>query len=230
MDRSEAAAHLGARLLLIRCAHSESHDDGVAGRAGDRELSPTGRSQAARLAERLAAEQSTFEISHVYSTRLRRAAQTAAVVADVLGLSVHAELLGPAGAGLGAPTQGLQSRVEPLVTSTAVGEGEKTWEQWAPRVGRELELITRKHPGETVVVICHQACILAATQHFLEATYSQAHASIEVDHTAITEWHLRPLDHETSGAEGLRWVLRRANDAEHLRPQLRRSTRRGRHS
>ncbi|WP_255218430.1 histidine phosphatase family protein [Nocardia abscessus] len=230
MDRFKPEARSGARLLLIRCAHSESHDDGAAGRAGDRELSPTGRSQAARLAERLAAEQCTLEISHVYSTRLRRAAQTAAVVADVLGLSVHAELLGLAGAVLGESTQRLPSGDEPLVASAAVGEGEQTWEQRAPRVGRELELIAGKHPGETVVVICHQACILAATQHFLEATYSQAHASMEVDHTAITEWQLRPLDHKASGAEGLRWVLRRANDAEHLRPQLRRSTRRGRHS
>uniref|UniRef100_UPI0005850625 histidine phosphatase family protein n=1 Tax=Nocardia araoensis TaxID=228600 RepID=UPI0005850625 len=77
--------------------------------------------------------------------------------------------------------------VEPLGASRAVGEGERAWEQWAPRVGRELELIAGAHPGETVVVVCHQTSILAATQYFMEATYSRAHVSMEVDHTAITE-------------------------------------------
>ncbi|MGY1983063.1 histidine phosphatase family protein [Nocardia gipuzkoensis] len=229
MDRFETDARSGARLLLIRCAHSESHDDGIAGQVDDLGLSPTGRSQAARLAERLAAEQSGLEIRHVYSTRVPRAAQTAAAVANALGLSVHAELLGPEQESLGEPTQGLPSEVGPLVASMAVGEGGQSWEQWAPRVGRELELIAGRHPGETVLVVCHQASILAATQYFLEATYSQAHASIEVDHTAITEWQLRPLIHEVSGVEGLRWVLRRANDAEHLRAQPRRIIRRERH-
>ncbi|MGY1869434.1 hypothetical protein ACW9HK_30530 [Nocardia gipuzkoensis] len=96
--------------------------------------------------------------------------------------------------------------------------------------GRELELIAGAHPGDTVVTACHQASILAATRHFPEATYSRAHVSMEVDHTAITEWQLRPLDPEASGGGGLRWVLRRANDAEHPRPPLRGVTRRRRHS
>ncbi|WP_280315385.1 histidine phosphatase family protein [Nocardia abscessus] len=229
MDRSEADACSGARLLLIRCGHSECHDDGVAGQVGDRGLSPTGRSQAARLAERLAAEQSTLGISHVYSTRLRRAAQTAAVVAGVLGLSVRAELLGPAAGTLGEPRRVRPFGVKPLEDATVVGETGQTWDQWAPQVGRELELIAGKHPGETVVVVCHQASILAAAQHFLEATHSLAHASIEVGHTAITEWQLRPRGDEASGPQGLRWVLRRANDAEHLRAQPRRVIRRERH-
>ncbi|WP_083880978.1 histidine phosphatase family protein [Nocardia araoensis] len=72
-------------------------DDGVGGEDGARVSSPTGRSQAARLAERLAAEQSSLKISRVYSPCAPRAAQTAAVVADMLGLSVHTQLLGPTG-------------------------------------------------------------------------------------------------------------------------------------
>ncbi|MBF6469387.1 histidine phosphatase family protein [Nocardia beijingensis] len=97
-------------------------------------------------------------------------------------------------------------------------------------MGRELELIAGAHPGETVVVVCHRASILAATQYFLEATCSRAHVSMEVDYTAITEWQLCSFDPEASGGVGLWWVLRRANDAEHLRPPLRGVTRRRCHS
>lgn len=127
----------------------------------------------------------------MYSTRAPRAAQTAAVVADMLGLSVHTQLLGPTGSSLGEPTQELSSVVEPLGASRAVGEGEQASDHWAPRVGRELEPIAGAHPGETVVVVCHQVSMLAATQYFFEATYSRVHVSMEVDHTAVTEWQLR---------------------------------------
>ncbi|MET9026682.1 histidine phosphatase family protein [Nocardia sp. NPDC004168] len=101
MNEVGADVRSGVRLLLIRCAHSESYDGGVARRASARGLSPTGRSQAVRLGKRLTAKQSSLEISRVYSTRVPRAAQTAAVVADVLGLAVRAQLFGPAGGELG---------------------------------------------------------------------------------------------------------------------------------
>ncbi len=61
--------------------------------------------------------------------------------------------------------QELPSVVEPLGASTAVGEGEDGWEQWPSRVGREPELIVGRIPGETVVVVCHRASVLATTQY-----------------------------------------------------------------
>ncbi|MGY2087925.1 MULTISPECIES: histidine phosphatase family protein [Nocardia] len=218
MDRCDGGSRAGVRLLLIRCAHGETHGAGVAeGEETDRGLSATGRSQAARLGERLAAEQSSLQVSRVYSTDVRRAAQTATIVAELLGLSVETNPLGPA-------------HGKPVERAMSGGEGGQPWGQWAPRVGRELELIAGRHPGETVVVVCHQSTVLAAAQYFLEGTYSRAHASIEVDHTAITEWHLRPDRHQSAEAEGSRWVLVRANDAEHLRAQPHRITRRKRPS
>ncbi|WP_280478992.1 histidine phosphatase family protein [Nocardia asiatica] len=218
MDQCDGGARAGVRLLLIRCAHGETHAVGIAeGEETERGLSATGRSQAARLAERLAAEQSSLQVSRMYSTGVRRAGQTATIVAELLGLVVETTPIGPAH---GKP-------VDPAMSG---GEGGQPWGQWAPRVGRELELIAGRHPGETVVVVCHQYTVLAAAQYFLEGTYSRAHVAIEVDHTAITEWQLRPARHQSAEAEGWRWVLVRANDAEHLRAQSRRITRRRRHS
>jgi probable phosphoglycerate mutase len=165
----------------------------------------------------LAAEQPRLQIDRVYSSGVRRAAQTATIVAELLGASVETNPLGP--------THG-----KPVERAMSGGEGGQSWGQWAPWVGRELELIAERHPGETVVVVCHQSTVLAAAQYFLEGTYSRAHVAIEVDHTSITEWQLRPARHQSAEAEGSRWVLVRANDAEHLRAQPHRTTRRRRHS
>ncbi|MEV6258931.1 histidine phosphatase family protein [Nocardia sp. NPDC051929] len=117
-------------------------------------------------------------------------AQTPAVVADMLGLSVCTRSFS------GRRWGSRRGNCHPLGFEAV---GEQMWEQWAARVGCELELIAGIHPGEAVAVVCHQASVLAAAQYFLEATYSRAHASVEVDRTAITEWQLCPLDREASG-------------------------------
>ncbi|WP_280364350.1 histidine phosphatase family protein, partial [Nocardia abscessus] len=120
VDRCDGGARAGVRLLLIRCAHGETHAAGVAeGEETERGLSATGRSQAARLAERLAAEQSSLQVSRVYSTGIRRAAQTATIVAQLLGLSVVTTPLGPA-------------HGKPVERAMSGGEGGQLWGQWAP--------------------------------------------------------------------------------------------------
>src|SRR5262245_38874839 len=80
-------AHM--ELLLVRHARPE-RVEGAAGPA-DPPLSPLGRRQAAALAEWLAVEPGVAPLAAVYTSPLRRAAETAAPLAAALGLTPVAE-------------------------------------------------------------------------------------------------------------------------------------------
>ncbi|MFC6590978.1 histidine phosphatase family protein [Deinococcus lacus] len=86
------------RLLLIRHAESlnqvyERGDDYAAQRSPDPPLSELGQAQAAALAD-WARQGAVFgEITHLFSSPMRRAVQTAAPLAETLGLAVHLSLL-----------------------------------------------------------------------------------------------------------------------------------------
>jgi probable phosphoglycerate mutase len=76
------------RLILVRHGESEANiSHTFANRGAGPELTPLGRQQAARLAERLCGR----EVTEIHSSPLARAAQTATAVAAVLGLPVTIE-------------------------------------------------------------------------------------------------------------------------------------------
>lgn len=131
-------------LLLARHGETEwNREERYQGHA-DPPLNDTGRAQAEELAERLAAE----PIVAVYSSDLRRAAETAAIVGARLGLPVAQK------AGLREIEVGSWQGLTKAEIDGRPWDGE-TYEHHAERVTRALRDIAVRHPGQTVLVVSH---------------------------------------------------------------------------
>ena len=76
------------RIITIQHCQSEHHVNGMAGSWNDWNLTELGREQARRIGERLGAELADRSVK-IYSSDLKRAAQTAAPLAERLGIEVE---------------------------------------------------------------------------------------------------------------------------------------------
>jgi len=199
-------------LLVVR--HGESAParlDAPAPRVdghSDPELAPQGREQAQRLADRLLHEQ----IDAIYVTSLRRTAQTAAPLAQRLGITpvVEPDL-----------REVYLGEWEGVAFRKYVAEGhptaarmfaEKRWdvipgaesnEAFATRVGAALERIVADHPGHRVVVVVHGGVI---GQIMALASGAPTFSFLGADNASITQVVAMPQP----------WVMRRFNDTAHL--------------
>lgn len=175
---------------------------------GDPELSPAGREQAQRLAERLMHE----DISAIYVTTLQRTVQTAAPLAARLGV---------------------EPRVEPDLREVFLGEweggsfrqhvaeghpvarrmfAEQRWDvipgaepadDFARRVRVAVERVAGAHPDQAVAVVTHGGVI---GQILAEAAGIGGFTFTGSDNAAIS--------HVVVARD--RWIIRRYNDTAHL--------------
>ena len=201
------------RLLLVRHGESEPVRDGIPvpllDGCSNPELDPVGHEQAARIAERLAAEE---QVAAIYVTPLVRTQQTAAPLAERLGL---------------------EPRVEPALQEIFLGEWEgghfrrhvmdrhpvavrlheeQRWEvipgaepsaQFEARVREGVERVAAAHPDETAVVVAHGGTI---SQALATAAEARPFAFMNVDNGSISELVVA----------GEEWTVRRFNDTAHL--------------
>jgi probable phosphoglycerate mutase len=203
-------------LFVVR--HGASAD-AVAGEAypflgkwSNPELSPTGREQAKRIAERLVHE----PISAIYVSNLRRTHQTAAPLATRLGLT---------------PTKDPDLREahmgewEGYLWRQRIEEGhplalqmidEQRWDiipgaedpsAFAARVRGALARIADRHRGQTVAVFTHGGVI---GQTIGDAVGSDPFPFNASDNGAIAQVVRTPT----------RWKVRRFNDTTHLHPRF----------
>ncbi len=207
------AAPAGAtEILLVRHGESEPADPDVPfplvdGR-GDPALSPLGREQADRIADRL----SSTHLDAIYVTNLRRTLETAAPLAARLGLVPGVE---PALAevSLGEWEGGVyRQRItegDPRAPRILEEErwdvipGAESNESVAQRVGSAIERLASRHPDKRIVCFAHGGTIGAA---LALATGSSPFAFIGSDNGAISAMVVA----------GKRWVLRGFNDRSHL--------------
>ena len=179
---------------------------------GDPPLDPRGHVQATKVAARLAGQ----PIAAIYVTTLQRTVQTAAPLAEALGLEPIVEpdlrelYLGEWEGGV------YRIRREQNHPDWQRVLSEKTWDV-IPGAEQEVDLsrrivgaigrISRAHPDGRVVVFTHGGVIgmIAAL-----ATGGRMHQLSESDNGSLT--HL-----VVSGDE---WMLRRFNDTSHLEPDL----------
>ena len=201
-------------ILLVRHGESEpvieGQDHELKDGHGDPALSPEGRVQAERVGERLAGQ----PIDAIYVTTLRRTAETAAPLADRLGIEPRVEpdlrevYLGEWEAGL---FRQKTAERDPLAVRMWT---EQSWEvipgaekdaAFGTRVRTGLDRVTAAHPDQLVVVVAHGGTIGALLS---QATHSQPFAFAGADNASISE--LVVLDD--------RWILRRFNDTSHLDP------------
>ena len=199
-------------LLLIRHGDSAPARPGapfaLVDGQGDPELTPAGRDQAERVAERLAGE----PITAIYVTTLRRTAETAAPLANRLGLVPVVEA-GLREVNLGDWEGGLfRVRIaegHPIAQRLIAEErwdvipGAEDAEEIASRVRDSLVRVAERHPDETVAVFTHGGVI---GQALAQAAASRPFAFSGADNGSIS--------HLVTTSD--RWLVRTFNDVAHL--------------
>ncbi len=199
-------------LDLVRHGESEVYLDGtlfpLVGGHGDPPLSSEGREQAERVCARLSAE----SISAIYVTTLCRTAQTAAPLAERLGLDVTVDA-GLREVYLGEWEGGRYRKMVADGHPTAQQVfAEERWElipgaepsaAFAERVRAAIERLAAAHPGERVAAFTHGGVI---GQALALASGSRPFAFIGADNASISRLII------TAG----RWIVRSFNDTAHL--------------
>lgn len=209
-------------LYLIRHGEAQAAlDKRIADQTGDSGLSPLGRTQAARLRDRLAA---TGEIAAdvLIASTYPRARETAEILAPVWGLPI---LPDPevqelrVGEADGLTRDEFNARYgrpnfeeDPF---RPVAPGGESWAQFNLRIVAAFRRITREHAGRRIVVVCHGWVINGAFVAFFDFS-PLAHAlfGFYTHNTAITEWR----QHDQRGVA--HWRLVRYNDDFHLREHV----------
>ncbi|WP_158891267.1 histidine phosphatase family protein [Amycolatopsis anabasis] len=179
----------------------------------DPELAPEGREHADRVGKRLAGER----IDALYVTTLRRTVQTAAPLAEALGLTPHVEPglrevhLGDwEGGGLFrknvAENHPIAQRMWREQRWDAI-PGAESAESFATRLREAIGRIAAAHPDQRVAVFTHGGVI---GELLAQASGSRPFAFLGADNGSIS--HL-----VVTGDE---WLIRRFNDTAHLEPPL----------
>ena len=201
-----------ADILLIRhgesqAAHMEKPFPLVNGHA-DPDLAENGHEQAERLAQRLAKE----HIDALYVTSLCRTAQTAAPLAERLGLAPQVEPdlrevnLGEWEAGV---FRKMVADNHPIAEQMWAQErwdvipGAEPAEVFTARTSGALKRIAAAHPDQRVAVVTHGGVIAAL---LAMATGSRPFAFLGADNASISRLVITPQ----------RWILRGYNDTAHL--------------
>ena len=203
-------------LLLVRHGESmparEDRPAALVDGQSDPDLAPEGAEQAGRVADRLANER----IAAIYVTTLRRTAQTAAPLAERLGLQpqVVADLrevgLGEwEGAAFRKHTQERHPLAVRMFTEQRwdVVPGAEPLEHFAARVRRGVTDIAAAHPDERVVAVVHGGVI---GMILAMATGAGRFAFTGADNGSISQLVV----------VGDQWLVRRFNDTTHLDPGL----------
>lgn len=199
-------------LLLVRHGESQAAVEGQAfdlvDGHGDPALSPDGQAQAAKVCARLAGE----GVDAIYVSKLRRTSETAAGLAEALGLpmtvdpDLHEVFLGD---WEGGAFRQKVAEGDPIAVRMITEErwdvipGAEPAADFAARVRRAVVRIAAAHPDQRVAAFAHGGTI---GQILAQATGSRPFALSGSDNASIS--HLV--------VTGDRWVLRRFNDSNHL--------------
>jgi broad specificity phosphatase PhoE len=189
-------------LLLARHGETDWNRDGRFQGHADTSLNPRGREQARALAEQVG------DVDVIYSSDLRRAVETAQVVAERLGLEVKVdsrlrERGFGAWEGLTVAEIEASSREAYERWRRGVGFGAddaETHEAFAARIEAFLTDVLRRHPGETVLVIGHGGSIRViqavggGLDYFRDRRSIPALANCSLARYAAREGKLTPLD------------------------------------
>jgi probable phosphoglycerate mutase len=203
------------RLILIR--HGEAHHSFNGLIAGDRActgLTERGVAQARALANRLSATGELRDCAALLCSPVRRARQTADLLAGALPgarleetpdlRELHpGDADGLSWADYRARFGAFDLRAEPQRPFAPGGE---SWEAFTGRVRATLDGLAERHAGQTVAAVTHSGFIVVATMLIFAIPRPGTGARLDPEHTALTEWHV---------ADG-RWHLVRYNDAYHL--------------
>ncbi|KAI9200451.1 hypothetical protein LWI28_008167 [Acer negundo] len=188
-----------AEIIVVRHGETAWNADGRIQGHLDVELNDVGRQQAAAVADRLSKEKA---ISAVYSSDLKRAFETASIIANRCGVKTDPDLrerhLGD--------LQGLrlkeaaELKPDAYVASSSsrtdqeISGGGESFEQLYCRCTSSLQKIGMKHRGERVVVVTHGGVLRAFHKRSAPAEKLPGkilNASVNKFHLAGEEWILK---------------------------------------
>ncbi|WP_145497709.1 bifunctional RNase H/acid phosphatase [Streptomyces sp. CFMR 7] len=212
-----AAPDLGAPATFVLLRHGETAltpEKRFSGSGGtDPELSATGRDQAARAAAHFAA---LGTVQEIVSSPLRRCRETAAAVADRLGLEVRIDeglRETDFGAWEGLTFGEVRERYGDDLTAwladpdTAPTGGGESFTEVAARVAAARDRLTARYAGRTVLLVTHVTPIKTLVRLALEAP-AQAMFRMELSAASIST-----VAYYGDGNASVRLV----NDTSHLR-------------
>ena len=205
------------RVLLIRHGQTAWNREQRWQGHADVPLSDEGLEQAKRLASYLCdgrSGRSIAPIRAVYSSDLRRAADTAEVLARALGIESRLEQSWreiDVGRWTGYRRDEIRDKFRDEWRRIADGEdlprgGGETFAAFSSRVLAALEQVRRDHERETVAVVTHGGVIRATLLHVLGLPWLRMREVAAVTNTGISELYW----------EGARWVLKVRNQVAHL--------------
>ena len=215
------------KLVLVRHGQGICNvERTIEGRATCRGLSDLGRAQGAALAERLAKE--NFKPDVVVSSPIRRAAETAAIIAStiqsaepIFDADFEEVRPGEAEGMTWDQYSAFFGTTEGWDPNVPFAPGAEAWRAFALRVANALNRVTKTYDGKTVLVVAHGGVVDASMFHYFGLDPQvQSPIDFETSNTSITEWQLRTWKLATPEAPDRdpvhRWRLNRYNDAAHL--------------
>lgn len=149
-----------ADIFLVRHGQNEDNLEGILNGHRDRPLTELGRQQARIVAEKLGDN----NIEVIYASPLKRAHETAAIIAERLGLSVQVDpnlIERDFGVMTGQPVSSILNLPERRVLRTdgvnyfLEAEGAEDFPTLYERAANVLKRIQRNHPNERVLIVAH---------------------------------------------------------------------------
>ena len=179
------------RLIFIRHAQSTWNEIGRWQGHANPPLAEKGRTQAQLLARRL----STWQIDHLYCSDLDRAATTAAVLGESLGLTPTIDpLWRERGIGVleGLTTEEIEMRFPEAWATRLSGPmtgiaGSESPEAVLSRAETACAALLARHPNQSVAVVSHGGMILATLVYLLQLPPAGFARLVGGAHTAISQ-------------------------------------------
>lgn len=186
-------------LTIVRHGQTDKNKEGIEqGSEIDAPLNATGRHQAQEAAKELKGR--TFDV--IVSSDLKRAAETAKILAEALklpyegGYDVFRERSMGESAGKKSKdvakknaSKGMEN-VDPSMLRFSPANGE-SFEQFSARALRAQEWLLAQYPGKRVLLVAHGGFNRAFLMHAKQMTYDQA-AHMEFDNASFVEVTLTP--------------------------------------
>lgn len=148
-------------VILARHGETDWNRDGIWQGHGDPPLNELGRRQAAALADHLAGA----PIDAIYSSDLRRAAETAAFLSEATGLGIELDA-GLREMDVGSWTGITIEEANRRFERSKQPDGE-TREEFDTRVVAALHRVAAAHPGARIVVVAHGGVVRSLQRHVL---------------------------------------------------------------
>ncbi|KAL6639887.1 hypothetical protein ACP70R_022482 [Stipagrostis hirtigluma subsp. patula] len=199
-------------VVLVRHGETSLNAFGIIQGQMDPELNEVGRQQALMVARRLSGE---AKPAAVYSSDLRRAAETAQMISTACGVS-NPVLDGALRDRHMGDLQGLQvndfaagqptlfEALKSYKRKQEIPGGGETLDQLSQRCVSYLNTVVEKHKGERVIVVSHGAVIEEICIH-ADPTSSVRE---KIDNTSISIIHI--------SCDSLHWILDKFGDVGHL--------------